>query len=104
MPVRNPNGKNVTQLILSRRAAEVIESQRIKAVAFLRLGGEHLFLSTKNTDGHEISSARNVGFADDACKPFHTMRPPALSQRPKASLESSLPPRPQRLDILSVSA
>ena len=38
MPVRNPNGKNVTQLILSRRAAEVIESQRIKAVAFLRLG------------------------------------------------------------------
>ena len=66
MPVRNPNGKNVTQLILSRRAAEVIESQRIKAVAFLRLGGEHLFLSTKNTDGHEISSARNVGFADDA--------------------------------------
>ena len=50
MYVCNPNGKNVTQQIGSRRASEVIESQRIKAGAFLSLGEAGVKEATDNPE------------------------------------------------------
>ena len=96
MYVCNPNGKNVTQQIGSRRASEVIESQRIKARAFLSLGEAGVKEATDNPEpsqpvpaihtkpcpqtffcprrtrmdtkfqGRQILRTRNFGFADDA--------------------------------------
>ena len=96
MTVCNPNGKNVTQLIDSRRATEVIESQRIKARAFLSFGeagvkegyGQPRTVPTTpchpykamsanrfcprrtrmdtKFQGRQILRTRNFGFADDA--------------------------------------